>query len=190
MFRLEDGDEPIVSLERLEEVSVEHNSKRSLVIKHAALRSYTNTETGTGDVFFEDIVSGLIKLHNQNAWARSLNVEATPLDSEAKILNDGGLLWILGLKTENPGTIIETKNNGSTEVLGGFIYINKSIPDTNPPQAQYINNESKVSILTRSYLPTATGYAVLVREIKNGSSKDLVNSNRRSGGRLFPYLGY
>ncbi len=190
MFRFEDGDESIVSLERLEGASIEHNSKRSLAIKHAAIKSYTNTEAGTGDIFFEDIVSGPIKIHNQNAWARSLNVESVPPSSEAKILNDGGWLWILGLKTEKPGTIIETKNRGSTEVLGGLIYINGSIPDSNPPQAQYINNESKMSILTRSYLPTATGYEVFVREIKDGISKDLVNPNRRSGGRLFPYLGY
>lgn len=190
MFRLEDGDEPIVFLERFEKASVEHNSKRTLVIAHSELRSYSNTKAGTGDVFFEDIVSGLIKIHNQNAWARSLNVEATPPDSEAKILNDGGLLWILGLKTENPGTIIETKNNSSTEVLGGFIYINQSIPDTNPPQAQYVNNESKMSILTRSFLPTATVYPVFVREIKDGMINDLVNPDRRDGGRLFPYLGY
>jgi hypothetical protein len=190
MFRLEDGDEPIIWLERFEKASVEHSSKRTLVIAHSELKSYSNRGVGTGDVFFEDIVSGLIKIHNQNAWARSLNVEATPPDSEAKILNDGGLLWILGLKTENPGTIIETKNNSSTEVLGGFIYINQSIPDTNPPQAQYINEESKMSILTHSFLPTATVYPVFVREIKDGIVNDLVNPDRRDGGRLFPYLGY
>lgn len=190
MFRLKDGDEPIVSLERLEEVSIEHDSKRALVIAHSALRSYTNTEAGIGDVFFEDIVSGSIKIHHQNAWARSLNVEVVPLNSEPKILNNGGLLWILGVKTENPGTIIETRNHGSTVVLGGLTYINQSIPATNPPQAQYINHESKVSILNRSYLPTATGYPVLIREIKNGISKDIINPDRRSDGRSFPYLGY
>jgi hypothetical protein len=191
IFRFEDGDEPIVSLENLEEeASIEHNSQRTLVLKKSLLKSYNNTQAGTGDVFFEDIVSGLIRIRNQNAWARSLNVEELPPDSEAKILNDGGSLWILGLKTERAGTIIETKNNGSTEVLGGLIYINTDIPNTNPPQAQYINNESKVAILTRPYMPTATGYKVLVREIKNGTIKNILNANRRQIGRFFPYLGY
>jgi Pectate lyase superfamily protein len=191
MFRLENGQEPIVTLERLEEASIEHNSKRSLAIAHSALKSYTNTVAGTGDIFFEDIVLDRLRLYKQNAWARSLNIEAIPSDSEAKIMNNGGSLWILGLKTENPGTIIETKNNGSTEVLGGFNYINKNIPSTIPSQAQYINNNSKMSILTRSYLPTAIGYEVLMREIKDGVSKDIMNSNRRSETeRLFPYLGY
>ncbi|MGL5082234.1 MAG: glycoside hydrolase family 55 protein [Microcoleaceae cyanobacterium] len=189
-FRFEDGDEPIVSLERLERASIEHNSKRQLVIKHSALESYSNTNAGMGDVFLEDIVSGLIRIHQQKVWARGLNVEAIPSESEAKILNDGGVLWILGLKTEKPGTILETKNQGVTEVLGGFIYINSDIPDVTPPQPQYINENSQVAILTRSYLPTARGYEVLVREIQNSAVNDLINKNRRSGTRLFPYLGY
>lgn len=190
IFRFEDGDEPIVSLENLEGPSIEHNSKRTLVVKKASLKSYNNTQAGTGDVFFEDIVSGLMRIQNQNAWARSLNVEAVPPDSEAKIVNDGGSLWILGLKTEKPGTIIKTENNGSTEVLGGLIYINADIPETNPPQAQYINDESRVAILTRPYMPSAMGYEVLIREIRNGTTKDIPNPNRRSLSRSFPYLGY
>ncbi len=190
IFRFENGEEPVVSLERLANISIEHNAQRSLVITRTVLDSYQNTAAGTGDVFFEDVVSGLIRIRNQNAWARSLNVEMIPPYAEAKILNDGGLLWVLGLKTEQIGTIIETKNNGSTEVLGGLIYINKSIPDTNPKQAQYINDQSQVSIVTRSYLPSAKGYEVLVREIQDESVKDLTNPNRRGEGRLFPYLGH
>ena len=191
IFRFEDGEEPIVSIERIgEPTSIEHNSERTLVIKHAWLKFYQNTENGTGEVFFEDVVSEWVKIRNQKAWARSLNVEGLPTDSDPKILNDGGQLWIMGLKTEKPGTILETRNNGSTVVQGGFIYINSDIPDFTPPQAQYINDNSRVAIITRSYLPAATGYEVLVREIKGNKTKDFVNSNRRSSERIFPYLGY
>lgn len=190
IFRFEEGDEPTVIIERMEGPSIEHNSQRTLAIKHAWLKSYHNTDNGTGDLFLEDVVSENVKIHHQNAWVRSLNVEGVPTDSEPKILNDGGRLWILGLKTEKPGTILETRNNGSTVVKGGFIYINSDIPDTTPPQAQYINDNSRVAIITRSYLPTATGYEVLVREIKGNKTKDFVNSNRRSSERIFPYLGY
>ncbi|MEL7039026.1 MAG: hypothetical protein AAFO04_25970, partial [Cyanobacteria bacterium J06592_8] len=73
---------------------------------------------------------------------------------------------------------------------GGFIYINVSIPDLSPPQAQYINENSSVAIITRSYLPTATGYEVLVREIFGNKTQDFINENRRSSNRIFPYLGY
>ncbi|MEA5497282.1 glycoside hydrolase family 55 protein [Limnoraphis robusta Tam1] len=190
IFLFENGDEPIVVIERMEDLSIEHNAERTLVIKHAALKSYSNTNRGKGDVFFEDIVSGLTKIQDQKAWARSLNVEVVPPESEPKILNDGGELWILGLKTEKPGTILETRNNGSTVVQGGFTYINSDIPDTNPPQAQFINDNSSMAIVTRPYLPTATGYGVLVREIQGDTTQDVINSNRRTTERIFPYLGY
>jgi Pectate lyase superfamily protein len=190
IFKFEDGAEPLVSIERLEEASLQHNSKRSLVIKNSALQFYTNSPVGTGDLYLDDVLADSVSIQRQKVWARSLNVEGRPLSPTPKILNNGGLLWILGLKTEHPGTIIETKGKGSTEVLGGFIYVNQSIPDTQPPQAQYINIDSKMSILTRSYLPTATGYPIFVREIQNGISKDIINPNRRLVSRLFPYLGY
>ncbi|MDB9315396.1 glycosyl hydrolase family 28-related protein [Spirulina sp. CS-785/01] len=191
-FRFENGESPVVIIERLSGLSgasIEHNSDRTLVIQKSELDSYTNTKKGTGDVFFEDVVSGLIRMKNQNAWARNLNVEAIPPEGEAKILNDGGNLWVLGLKTEQIGTIIETKNQGNTEVIGGLNHINVSIPDTDPPQAQYISNESNTSVLVRSYLPVATGYEVLVRETKNGQTEDILNSHRRFSGRLF-YVGH
>ena len=185
-FRFEDGEEPIVLLERLEDGSIEHNSERSLILKHIECKFYTNTKKGTGDLFLEDFTTKKVRIKNQKVWARGLNVEAKDL----KILNDGGSLWILGLKTEKAGTILKSQNNASTVVLGGLIYINNDIPNTNPSQAQYINQESKVTIITRSYMPTAIGYQTLVREIKNGEIKDLENPGRRQTNKTFPYIGY
>ncbi|MFZ1028991.1 MAG: glycoside hydrolase family 55 protein [Limnoraphis robusta] len=190
VFRFEEGDEPIVVMERMEGPSIEHNANRTLVIQRSWITSYQNTTEGKGNVFFEDVVSESVQIQNQKAWARSLNVEGVPLESESKILNDGGQLWILGLKTEKPGTILETKNQGLTVVQGGFIYVNSDIPDLNPPQAQYINDQSKVAILTRSYIPSATGYEVLIREIQGDQNKDFINTRRRNMGYSFLYLGY
>ena len=73
---------------------------------------------------------------------------------------------------------------------GGFIYINSDIPDTNPPQAQFINDNSSMAIVIRPYLPTATGYGVLVREIQGNTTRDVINPNRQTTLRIFPYLGY
>lgn len=192
-FRLVDGEKAIVSLERLEDGSIEHDSKRSLVLKHMEFKFYKNTERGTGDLFLEDFTSQMIRIHNQRVWARSLNVEALTSFVEArnlKILNDGGLLWILGLKTEKPGTILKSENNASTEILGGLIYINSDIPDINPPQAQYINQESDVAIITRTFMPTAKGYQTLVREVNNNEVEDIENPDRRRSDKTFPYIGY
>jgi len=38
--------------------------------------------------------------------------------------NNGGKLWILGMKTEKVGTILETVNGGFTDAAGIFIYSN------------------------------------------------------------------
>lgn len=191
-FILRNGTEPIVSLERLDDAGIVHDSERSLVIKHASLESYRNTKRGTGDLFLEDVTfirtSGLMETSWQNVWARSLNIEAATT-TEAKITNRGGKLWILGLKTENPGTIIKTTDRGLTEVLGGFVYVNQNIPNTNPPQPQYINKDSQMSILTRSQVFKQTGYEVLVKEVKDGKTTNLTNSDR-GAGRVFPYIGY
>lgn len=185
-LRFSDGDEPIVSLERLEDGSIEHDSARTLVLKHIEAKSYNNTERGTGDVYLEDFTTKRLEIQDQQAWARSLNVEAKDL----KILNDGGMLWVFGLKTEKLGTIIKSTNNATTEILGGLIYINNDIPDTNPPQAQYINQESKVTIITRSFMPTAIGYPTLIREIIDGRVEELKNPHRRQNDKTFPYIGY
>ena len=53
-----------------------------------------------------------------SAWARQLN----PENEGTHISVDGGSLWILGLKTERGGTLVEAKNGARVEVWGGFSY--------------------------------------------------------------------
>lgn len=184
-FRLEAGDAPIVVIERLEEASVLQNSDRTLVVQKSSLRSYANTPQGSGDTFLEDIVTNQVTMQNQALWARSLNVEGQPPAGEAKIINKGGQLWVLGLKTENPGTILSTHAQGKTDVIGGLIYINQDIPDTQPPQPQYVQDESDLAVVTRTYAPTAIGYPILIRETTGGHTTDIVNPNRNRSDRFF-----
>lgn len=46
-------------------------------------------------------------------WARQLNLEGDGM----KLVNDGGQVWILGLKTEAAAPSVETLNGGRTEIL-------------------------------------------------------------------------
>lgn len=188
MFRFVRGMAPVVMLERLEGASLSHESDRTLILQKSWLHDYTNTPQGTGDLFLADITVEQMAIQQQNVWARSLNVEGRPKPGDAKITNNGGKLWIFGLKTEKAGTIIAT-HNGQTEVFGGLIYINEDIPDTTPPQPQYLKDQSHLTVLTRSYLPGAIGYPVLIREIRNGKTQDLINPNRYGEGRFF-YQGH
>lgn len=126
VISFEEGSQPTVWLERLdmrEDIDVVHAAERTLVLSNLRLSGrYSNT--GTGDVFIEDVTGGPFYFKDQNVWARQINPETDTqvTDDEAKIVNDGGQLWILGLKTERAGTIVKTTNGGTTEVLGGFIF--------------------------------------------------------------------
>ncbi len=79
--------------------------------------------TGSGDLFIDDVVTGEVKFLNsdQNIWARQLNAEGA---KTTNVVNNGAKLWILGFKTEQGQTKIETRNGGSTELLGALIISN------------------------------------------------------------------
>ena len=71
----------------------------------------------------EDASFGPYYFTQQTVWARQLN----PENRAEHAINDGGQLWVLGLKTENPGsrgvnpsTILESRNGAKSEVLGGY----------------------------------------------------------------------
>lgn len=166
-----DGIPNIVVLERFESAGqgnpfIEHASSRTLVIRNASAGGYVNT--GFGDLFLQDVgLGGTFK--NQNVWARQLNVET----NGTHLTNDGGNLWILGYKTEGGGTLIETKNGGKTELLGGLAYA----ADGNLAP-MFINNESSVSVSFGEISFNGAPFSVLVRETRNGVTRSL----NRGGG--------
>ncbi len=60
----------------------------------------------------------LVVQPGQRVWARQLNNEF----NGTKIANRGGQLWILGLKTEGHGTVIDSLPGASSELLGTLLY--------------------------------------------------------------------
>ena len=88
-----------------------------MVIEHSGV-SYTSYP-GAGSLYLDDVQVGAFTVQpGQHVWARQLNDEV----AQTKITNDGGSLWILGLKTEQPDTVINTTAGGTTELLGALIY--------------------------------------------------------------------
>lgn len=182
-FVIEDGESPLVRFERFgasySGAKVRLASKRTLVLSSL---SGLNCEApaGHGDLFVEDMVGDFPIIKGGNVWARQLNTEGgyqqvpTALRGQYApgydlILNDGGTLWILGLKTEGDGTPITAINGAKTEVLGGFIYANKNYRS----EKQWIVNRD-------SALSFTLGESVLrkepfdpVFEVRNGTTKIL-----------------
>jgi len=185
---LADGDASAVIFERIQfdygsEIIIEHASSRTLIISSCTMKRYEST--GDGDLFIEDVVGGHWIFNKQNVWARQLNAE----QRVTKITNDGGNLWILGLKTERGGTLIETRNGGKTELIGGFCYATsgpKEIP-------MFINDNSSVSITIGESCFNGNPFIELVRETGAKATKVLKRGEApgRTGGSMLPlYVGY
>jgi hypothetical protein len=119
------ADAPVVIIERMSnqsggaEMRVRHESARTLVI--SSTTGFAVEGVGKGDLFLDDLCGHLDRLApGQSAWCRQLNSEREGL----KCRNAGGKLWILGMKTEKTGTLIDTIAGGITEVNGLFLYSN------------------------------------------------------------------
>ncbi|MDX2230534.1 MAG: PA14 domain-containing protein [Leptolyngbyaceae cyanobacterium bins.349] len=186
-FRIIEGNQPTVVFERIRSwgggtPTVENASSRTLVVRDTA--DVSLKLTGSGDLFLENVVTGFFEtstliVNGQNVWARQLNIE----NLGTKIINNGGNLWILGLKTERGGTIIDTRNGGKTELLGGLAYTTTTGPDGTQNAPLFINNESSVSLSFAEVNYGAPTYTTYIRETRGGVTRNL------SGGALPNYWG-
>ncbi len=127
VWRLVDGDNsaPTVIIERMSNrsgghgIEMRHESKRTLIV--SSVIGFDVEGLGAGDIFIDDICGRLnLNQPGQSAWCRQLNTE----HNGTMCRNNGSKLWILGMKTEKIGTIIETVNGGITDASGVFVYSN------------------------------------------------------------------
>lgn len=124
-IRIADGRSKTVVIERLQGggVTYEHASRRTVVFRHLLGWTYRAAIEHPGDVFVEDIVGAPVVFRRQNVWARQLDIEGDiehRFNIEAKLVADGGQVWVLGFKTEDDGAHILTRDGGRTELLGAL----------------------------------------------------------------------
>ncbi|NJK28307.1 MAG: hypothetical protein HC925_07255 [Coleofasciculaceae cyanobacterium SM2_3_26] len=146
-FVVEDGNADAVAID----VGTTYGNKCSYWIQHASTRSlvlgggsYINTVPG-GKVFVEDTTSVPLIFDRQKVWMRQINTES--YDHNPHIVNRGGDLWILGIKTEKDRTIIGTYSGGRTEVLGGLLYKNRERIGSAPA---FICEDCQMSLVYRN----------------------------------------
>lgn len=94
-------------------------SGRPLALRHIHLDGVAVSGT-PGDLYLTDVEGGSAWRFQRGdrVWARQFNTE----QRGTKVVNDGADLWVLGLKTESPGTAIMSSSGARTEVLGGLVY--------------------------------------------------------------------
>jgi Pectate lyase superfamily protein len=177
----DDSSEPLIVEQFKYGIKVEQRGKRPIALKYGSYEYVS--QAGAGDLFLEDVgMEPLTVRSGQRVWARQLNNEYGGL----KMKNDGGQLWILGLKTERAGTVIETVGGGSTELLGTLIYPATGVPSSD---VAFKSVDSKISLIysVSAYIPGGD-YAVQVQETRGGVTKQLLQSD--VNGRMPLFVGF
>jgi hypothetical protein len=164
---------------------LDHAGVRTLVLRDIQTQDnalYRNTVPGS-KVYLENCAcrtypgEKLIGLAftGQQVWARQLD----PVHARTQVLNNGGDLWVLGFLTEDNSICFHTRNGGRTEIIGGtFSSVRQYHPGGHNAPA-VINDESSVSVTAattdwKANLSYPGGVQVMVREIRDGVTRDLV----------------
>ena len=164
-------------------LKIDQQGARPVVIKDAKV-TYQNVP-GAGSLFLEDVEidQNVVIQPGQHVWARQLNNEFLG----TKLSNQGGTIWILGLKAEHSGTVIETSANGETELLGGLIYPAHTVPSTD---VAFRSTNANVSyIYGESVYCTGCGFYYQVVENRFGVLRSLITSPNGSF-RMPLFIGY
>jgi Pectate lyase superfamily protein len=163
-----------------------HTGKRPVILKFGIYRY--RSDPGAGDVIVEDVnIEALTLNAGQRFWAHHINNETF---NGTKITNNGALVWIFGMKTEGHFTVIDTKNGGVTEYLGGLVY-----PATyamQPGETIFkVDETSRLSALHSSIVYTTPFYDNAVTETKGGVTKTLTTAASPGLTRLYrsPAIG-
>jgi hypothetical protein len=190
-FKVVDGAAPAVVFERISggysrTTFIEHAAARTLVVRSCCnVNCYA---AGAGDLFLEDVCSNPFtswRFKGRKVWARQFNVE----NEGTHVVNDGGTLWVLGLKTERGGTLIETTGGGKTEVIGGFCYT------TTPPKGapMFVNQGSWLSVTLGEACFGGQPYQTLISETRGGETRTLKRGDvpgRAGGSLIMLYTGH
>jgi Pectate lyase superfamily protein len=188
-IRVVDGQQPVVAIDRLYTgAAVEVATNRTVVLLDAVLHEVN--ASGTGEVFVEDVSTSPAAgwtFGPGKVWARQIN----PENQGTHILNNGGTLWILGLKTERGGTLIENAPGAKTELLGGFSYTTTD-PSSFP---MFVNNEASLSATFGEISFGPPRFNPVVSETVGGMNRVLRPTDggipNWIGGSVLPlYVGY
>ncbi|HPD17867.1 MAG TPA: glycoside hydrolase family 55 protein [Planctomycetota bacterium] len=193
MFRIEDVTCDVVAIERFTVVEwgkgnnfawVEHATPKTLVVRDIGSMSPDAVPyvaaPNAGKLFVENSCSAGWRIRKgQKAWMRQINPET----NQVGMVNEGGDLWILGLKTENGGaTVIKTSDGGRTELLGGQNY--SSWPPIKSKQPMFLveNSSACFSIGGLSFVKDR-GFDIVIRETRSGETRNLSVRDADAGGR-------
>ncbi|MEX2380883.1 MAG: PA14 domain-containing protein [Opitutales bacterium] len=164
VIRVDEGGPDTVFLEHLNDIEVVQNSGRTLVVQRCNMNGLTNTPQGTGDVFLMDNMGGRPYLQTPlNLWARQLNTE---YGRKPMLINQGGRVWILGMKTE--GMFPSIVNRGG--VLECYILYSMTNPKPERSTPFVLNENGTIAV---SFADGGhTSFYTKIREVRDGETRN------------------
>jgi hypothetical protein len=195
MLRISEPGQPL-AIERLAfdntdvgpQVAVELSGERTVLLKDVFGAGVTTLDRrpGGGSVFLEDTCCGLLRVAGPRpVVARQLNSEG----GGVRVVNHGGKLVIIGIKTEGFCTAVETDANGRTEVLGGLIYV--VVQPSGPEMAAFVTKDAD---LTTTFVEEALvanhHYRLYLSDRRSGSVQETSPATMpsRGLGHVIPIL--
>ncbi len=152
-------------------IFLEHASPQTLVLRDVSTDVYAKGKyfyrntAKAGKLFIENVTS-ITPWHfayAQQVWARQLNPESHHVPVGQPIISQNqGSLWVLGLKTEGPRTVLAS-TNGQAEILGGFLFPVKTVVSKSLPAFLGNNARMKLTYVINAYQATAN-YTVMVKD--------------------------
>ncbi|MEL6987143.1 MAG: glycosyl hydrolase family 28-related protein, partial [Bacteroidota bacterium] len=180
-FKIEEGTDTLIIEDFAQFQNIIHHSARPLILKNLGIRAYESLPNGgSGDVFIEDVVGGPYQFNFQNVWARQMNTE----QGDTNIINNGGSLFIFGMKTEKKGTAVYSRNGAQTEVLGTLFY--GTTPDNPTASPIFIVEDSDFSVAGFKELTyISDAWDIKVQETRNGETRNYTLDNSVIRSDLF-----
>ena len=194
-FRIENGEAPVVILERLatrssQSVLFEMATDRTLVV--SSCQGVRGILSGKGDIFLEDVSSARSwTIRSNRVWARQWNLTG---DGE-KVRNEGGQFWALGMRAEKSGTMINTLAHGRSELLGGLCVASSGYK----LEPMFAITDASATLFAGEASLGGNPFSTIVSETRGAQVRRLTAKGLgpeaqlpdRVGGRALPlYLGY
>jgi hypothetical protein len=188
IFTVGESPEPVLVMERFGCWFWDNNAganfignptKRTLVLKELGDVDDTSDQHpngrgtvygGPGELFVEDVTGRFHLMPGARAWMRQFNPETnqdhrnTQPEAQWHAINEGGQLWILGIKTEGPGPVIITRGGGRTELLGGLMYSSGGARTQDQPAFIFEDSQGSVSVTEMNLSNNAYKTLVLLKK--------------------------
>ncbi|WNR45550.1 glycosyl hydrolase family 28-related protein [Paenibacillus roseipurpureus] len=168
-FVINDTNYPQLFIDRLfGQIQLSHVSTKDLVLLDDQIASYANT-SGSGNLYLEDTYAYTFAFNGNKAWLRQVNPESP---NSTQIVNNGGTVWALGVKTEWMHTVAKTMVGGKSELLGVFMYPAQGNVPVSTPAFETV--DSQASIGYGIFNDAVKSYTILFRETRGGVTSDLL----------------